>query len=87
MINHFKQNFVRTIRVTDKKPVIAELIVDRKLMPAKIEIEPHFQNAVGDKFDYFRTFELFNVVCKFVKKDGFRQINKMPRTIVHPHIK
>ena len=58
MVAHFEQNFLGTIRVFDKKPVIAELIVDGKFMPAIFEIEPHFDHAVRDKFGNFRAFQI-----------------------------
>jgi hypothetical protein len=56
-------------------------------MPAKIEFEPHFHDAVRDKFGDFRAVELFDVVGKLIKKNDFGHINKMPRAVVHPRLK
>ena len=78
MVAHFEQDFFGTISVLDEKPVIAQLVVDGKLMPAIFEIEPHLNYAVRDKLSDFRAIEFFRMVGNFVKKDGFGHIGKMP---------
>ena len=83
MRDNFEQNFVGTIRVLNEKPIIAELISNGKFMPVKLEIEPHFDHAVHEKFGDFRAVELFRVVVKVVEKDDFGHINEMARAVVH----
>ena len=87
MIDDFEQNFIGTIRVLNKKPVIAKLIRDIKFVSAKGKFEPHFQNAVRDIFGNFRAFQIFDVIGNFVEKNYFRHIHEMPRTVVHLQIK
>lgn len=86
MVADFDQNLFGAIGIGDEKPVVAELIIDRKLMPAIIEIEPHFDDAVRDEFGDLRAVQLFRVVGKIVKENGFGHIGKMARTVVHPHV-
>ncbi len=78
MLDNFKQNFIRTFGVFNKKPIIAELIGNGKFVSAKLEVEPHSDYAVRDKFGYSGAVEFLRVIVEFVKEYDFRHINEMP---------
>ncbi len=79
MVDYLKQNFFRAIGVFDEEQVIAELIIDGKFMTLKLEVEPHSDYAVRDKFGNFRARERFEMLAEFIEKYDFRHIYEMPR--------
>lgn len=78
MVSDLEQNIFGTFRVFDIKFVIAEFIVNDKMLFAKIEFEPHFDRSVGFKSRYFRTEKFFDMVGEIIEKYDAGKIRKMP---------
>lgn len=87
MLCDFKQYFIWTTGIFNKKPIISELIVDGKFLSAIFKIEPNFSHPIGNKSCNQRAFELRRMVAQNIEKNGFRQLGELPRTIARSEIK
>ena len=83
--NGFK-NFVRTLGVVDKKPIVSNLIVYGELKTSISEIDPSFGDVVSNKASHCCATHFLNVIAQLIPQNGLRQVAKVTRTIFHDRV-